>query len=308
MSEGGSTARLYECEPKRSPLRILKKCYDMIPIDDLGQLKFVEPISRQTFDIENAREIKCGHELQNLFHMDLKDKRSWYTLEPRPRLHDQPEIFKPDIIAPITPITTYSTVKSGLYSSKRISKLWEKLLSQRQGEGMLKTLTIELQNNANEFKSDGTKGPWRPNPGRYGLGKPIYFDNMMSPKFFKFAFIKEFGKWAWIITQIGSWVAFFMFFQYAYKVLIIVCRGMNIHNMVGYSVSLVRIVTDATFNTLLVAKRQDELLKSQEDKEMENKQEKESLRKSCKIYPFIENLRSNPTSECSDREHFKDSY
>ena len=83
---------------------------------------------------------------------------------------------------------------------------------------------------------------------------------------------------------------------------------MNIHNMVGDSVGLARIITDATFNTLLVAKRQDELLKHQEDKEMENRQEKETLRKACKIYPFLENMRSNPTSEYSEREHFKDSY
>ena len=87
-------------------------------------------------------------------------------------------------------MTAYSTVKAGLYSSKRISKLWEKLLSQRQGEGMLKTLVIELQENSNEFKPRGTKGPWRPSPGKYGLGQPIYFDDMMSPTFFRFAYIK----------------------------------------------------------------------------------------------------------------------
>jgi len=72
---------LYKCTEKKSYLRILKECYDKIPIDDMGKLKFVDPISRQTFDPDDEdnqidiEQIKCGNGLKNLYHMDIKDPK-----------------------------------------------------------------------------------------------------------------------------------------------------------------------------------------------------------------------------------------
>jgi len=79
--EGGSTAWLYNCKRKLSQLRITENCY-RIPIDEIGALRYVDPISRPTFN--DADIIPCGKSLQNLFHMDLQ-KDDWYTLEPEPR-------------------------------------------------------------------------------------------------------------------------------------------------------------------------------------------------------------------------------
>jgi hypothetical protein len=126
--DGGSTAWLYQCQEHKSSLRVEQLCYDKIPIDFMGELKFVDPITRQTFN--DANPIKCGKELKNLFHMDITEHDTWYTLEPAPRPHKPPNKFEPDKIKQITVFDTYSTTRAGLYSSKQVKEFWEKIISE----------------------------------------------------------------------------------------------------------------------------------------------------------------------------------
>ena len=140
--KGGSTAWLYSCDKRKSPLRVMNVCYNRIPIDYQGVLQFVDPISRQTFP--EADIIPCGSSLENLFHMDLDDPKSWFTLEPGPRFHHEPKYFEPNLIQPITKFDTYSTTKAGLYSPQQINKFWEKIVSQKRGENILQYLSQEL--------------------------------------------------------------------------------------------------------------------------------------------------------------------
>ena len=46
----GSTAWLYDCPHHLSPLYIAEKCYDKSPNNYLDTVKYVDPITRQTFD------------------------------------------------------------------------------------------------------------------------------------------------------------------------------------------------------------------------------------------------------------------
>ena len=96
---------------------------------------------------------------------------------------------------------------------------------------------------------------WRPDTdGRYP-GIPIYIDALISPSFFKNQFIEAFGEFAYYFTIAGQWFAAFLLLQYVYKIVVSILRGLNIHTMVGDSVSVSRIATDAIFDTLLVAKK-----------------------------------------------------
>ena len=57
LNTGGSVAWLYPCPKILSPQRVLDKCYDRIPILFERTTKFVDPITRQTYDFSS--EIPC---------------------------------------------------------------------------------------------------------------------------------------------------------------------------------------------------------------------------------------------------------
>ena len=57
LDTDGNVAWLYHCPKILSPLRVLDKCYDRIPILFERTTKFVDPITRQTYDF--ASEIPC---------------------------------------------------------------------------------------------------------------------------------------------------------------------------------------------------------------------------------------------------------
>ena len=80
LDTDGIVAWLYHCPKFLAPLRVLDKCYDRIPILFEGTTKFVDPITRQTYDL--ASEITCLGDYTNLFHFDLKNDYFWYQLSP----------------------------------------------------------------------------------------------------------------------------------------------------------------------------------------------------------------------------------
>jgi len=166
-------------------------------------------------------------------------------------------------------------------------------------------MKVQLLNYEDSNAGKGTSRPkWRPdNAGRYGPNIPIYLDALISPDFFKNQFLNTFGKVAFFFTLAGSWFAGFMLLQYMYKVIIAVLRGLNIHTMVGDSVSIVRIGTDAVFNTLLVATKQDQLLKGKDQINQAEKREQE-MKLKARLYPFLDRAETVSTlSGSSEKEH-----
>ena len=73
---------LYPCPKKISPLKVLDRCYDRIPIFYDGKTMFVNPITRQTFPFAN--QIDCKDTFKNLFQLDIDNKNFWYQLMPVP--------------------------------------------------------------------------------------------------------------------------------------------------------------------------------------------------------------------------------
>ena len=78
LDTDGSVAWLYRCPKFLSPLRVLDNCYDRIPILLERTTKFVDPVTRQTYDF--ASEISCLGEYTNVFQLDLENDNSWYQI------------------------------------------------------------------------------------------------------------------------------------------------------------------------------------------------------------------------------------
>ena len=74
----GSVAWLYHCPKFLSPLRVLHKCCDRIPILFEQTTKFVDPITRQPYDFTS--EIPCLGDYTNVFQLDLESDNSWYQI------------------------------------------------------------------------------------------------------------------------------------------------------------------------------------------------------------------------------------
>ena len=79
---------------------MLDKCYGWIPILFERTTKFVDPITRQTFDF--ASEIPCSGDYTNVFQLDLENNNSWYQLLPDPMPFKKPLLFKPTELGHIT--------------------------------------------------------------------------------------------------------------------------------------------------------------------------------------------------------------
>ena len=246
-TDGGATAFLYSCKERGSPLRVLPVCYNRIPIDDFGKLRFVDPISRQTFD--NAEPVSCDNKVKNLFHMDLRNPNTWYTLTPKPAHHLMPKLFKPRDIKTITPFETYSFTHAGLYSSRQIRDFWENIVTHKKGAGILKILTSRLAEDYNHQNSISNGLVWR-DPSNSGK---LYIDKLISPTFFQNSYVETFGTFAYWLTMAGTWFATFMLLKFILSVIVSVCRTYHLNQITASSIGWTQVVLDGVLNTMTVA-------------------------------------------------------
>ena len=93
-------AWLYHCPQLFSPLRVLHKRYDRIPILFERTTKFVDPITHQTYDF--ASEIACLCDYTNVFQLDLENDNSLYQLLLEPMPFNKTLLFKPIELGHIT--------------------------------------------------------------------------------------------------------------------------------------------------------------------------------------------------------------
>ena len=75
LDTDGSVAWFYHCPKFLSPLGVLDKCYDRIPILFERTTKFVDPITRQTYDF--ASQIPFLGDYNIVFQFDLENDNSW---------------------------------------------------------------------------------------------------------------------------------------------------------------------------------------------------------------------------------------
>ena len=93
LETDGSLAWLYHCSMVHSPLHTMNQCYDKIPILYEGEIRFVDPITRQNYP--DAVRQNCSDRIKNLFELYMDQKDSWYTLTPGIVHQDTPAIFGP---------------------------------------------------------------------------------------------------------------------------------------------------------------------------------------------------------------------
>ena len=219
-------------------------CYNRIPIDDFGKLKFVDPISRQTFD--EAEPVSCDDKMKTLFHMNLYKPDTWFTLNPKPSQHVQPKMFRPHDIKALTPFETYSNTRAGLYSQKQINEFWENIVSQKKGEGILKIISSRLIKSDPSDKRNDETLIWRDG----NADKQFYIDKLISPKFFENSFKQTFGKLSYYLTLAGTWFATLMLIRFIFGILISVCKTYQLHKLTTNSLTWIQILIDGTLGTM----------------------------------------------------------
>ena len=134
----GAVGWLYHCPKKVSPLKILEKCFDRIPIFYNGRTMFVDPITRQTFPFAN--KIHCVGGYKNAFQLDLDDKLSWYQLMPAPKPFKTPLMFAPQDVGHITDFPVYDSRRAGMYTPKQLKAFWDNIIHNTASTSILKKL------------------------------------------------------------------------------------------------------------------------------------------------------------------------
>ena len=121
LDTDGSVAWLYHCSEFLSPLRVLHKCCDRIPILFERTIKFVDPITRQTYDF--ASEMPCLGDYTIVFQLELKNDTSWYQLLPDAMPFKKPLFFKPSELGHTIQFPTFDTRCAGMYTPKQLKKI-----------------------------------------------------------------------------------------------------------------------------------------------------------------------------------------
>ena len=168
----------------RSPLHTLNQCYDKIPILYKEQIKFVDPITRQT--LPDALPQNCPDPIKNLFQMDKDQKDSWYSLTLEITLRDRPAVIAPKDISPFTTQKFPQSTKAGMYRKGQLSDFWDALLMSSVSKNALQNFTRNMI-----VLSNAKKGP--DGYTYYAPRTNFFVDNMISPNYFEIEFVQTFG-------------------------------------------------------------------------------------------------------------------
>ena len=192
LDTDGSVAWLYHCPKLLSPLTVLDKCYDQIPILFERTTKFVDPITRQTYDF--ASEILCLGDYTNVFQLDLENDKSWHQLLPDPLPFKKPLLFKPTVFRHITQFHTFDTRRARMYTPKQKKKFWDDIIHASASETVLKKLTrtILTQGNTDRISNPGNLEHLLSQDDRllmYHLLTPSFFVDKLKKNFWSFGIL-----------------------------------------------------------------------------------------------------------------------
>ena len=222
LDTDGSVAWLYHCPKFLSPLRVLDKCYDRIPILFERTAKFVDPITRQTYEL--ASEIPCFGDYTKVFQLDLEIDNSWYQLLPDPMPLNKPLLFKPNELGHITQFTNFDTRRAGMYTPKQMKNFWDKIIHASASDTALKKLTRTILTQGNTVRIS--------DPGNLerllSLDDRLLMDHFLTPSFFVDKFKETFGLLGYYIQCLGNFLACFLLVKFLIDVVVIVLRGLEI--------------------------------------------------------------------------------
>ena len=165
---------LYHCPQYFSPLQIMDKCYNRIPIMYLNKIHFVDPITRKAYTSAGKRS--CVDKRDNLFQLDIEDDNSWIELTLGITRVKGPSVFQPNI-APQR-LTKYKFQDSDeiyLFTDQDLKKFWRGIKFNEM-KNAIQPFSKELFVSQDNFKSEDR--PYLNYPMR-----TVYLDSFISPNF-----------------------------------------------------------------------------------------------------------------------------
>ena len=123
LETNGNVAWLYHCPKFYSPLQLMDECYNRIPIMYKENIRFVDPITRQTFQSADLQD--CSDKHSNLFQLDVDDDKSWIELTPQITRVTGPYLFKPKEIIQKIKHSLASRQGASIYTYAQMQKFWD---------------------------------------------------------------------------------------------------------------------------------------------------------------------------------------
>ena len=244
LETDGSPAWLYHCPKVHSPLHTMNQCYDKIPILYEGEIRFVDPITRQTYP--DAVPQNCSDRIKNLFQLDMDQEDSWYTLTPGIVHQDRPAIFGPKKITPMSAQSLTGSQDAGMYTRNELRGFWDNILINAASRTALKKFSQNL--------IIYSKSPEGSDEFHYYTPKTeFYVDKMVSPEYFKDRFMDTFGPVAYFLEHCGIYFSVFLFFKLIIDVVVMVIRHLEISKMTGASLGFGKTLLSASYNIFLTS-------------------------------------------------------
>ena len=142
LETDGSLAWFYHFRMVHSPFHTMNQCYDRIPILYEGEIRFVDPITRQTYP--DAVPQNCSDRIKNLFQLDMDQEDSWYTLTPGIVHQGRPAIFGPKRLTPMTAQSLIGSQDAGMYTRNELRGFWDEILKNAASRTALKKFSQNL--------------------------------------------------------------------------------------------------------------------------------------------------------------------
>ena len=122
LGTDGSLAWLYHCAMVHSPLHTMNQCYDRTPVIYDGEIRFVGPITRETYP--EAFTQNCSDRIKNLFRFDMDQEDSWYTLKPGIVHRDKSTVIGTEEVTPMTSQSLFGSQDAGMYTGSELRGFW----------------------------------------------------------------------------------------------------------------------------------------------------------------------------------------
>ena len=244
LETDGSLAWLFHYPKVHSPPHTMNQCYDKIPILYEGEIRFVDPITRQI--CPDAVPQNCSDKIKKLFQLDMDQDGSWYTLTPDIVHQDKPAIFGPKKLTPMTAQPLNGSQDAGMYTRNELRGFWDNMLINAASRTALKKFSQNVF--IYSTQQEGVDGLHYFTPRT-----EFYVDKMISPENFKDRFMDTFGPIACVLEHCGIYFSVFLFFKLIIDVVVMVIRHLEISKMTGASLGLSKTLLSASYNIFLMS-------------------------------------------------------
>ena len=240
----GSLAWIYHCPMDHSPLHTMSQCYDRIPILYEGEIRFVDPITRQIF--ADTVTQNCSDRIKNLFQLVMDQEDSWYTLTPGIVHQDKPAVFVPKKVTPTTAQPLTGSQDAGMCTRSELRGFWDNILINAASRTALKKFSQNLI--IYSTPQDGSDGFHY-----YTPSTEFYVDKKISLEYLKDRFMDTFGPVVYILEHCGIYFSVFLFLKLRIDLFVMIIRHMEINGMTGASLGFGKTLLSASYNIFLTS-------------------------------------------------------